>query len=414
MHKTGLDFRKELTNIFWVDITHVCLKAPHHNRLGMPFIRKNIPNENVLGEGETYYGGIMGSKKVMWNLFVPFVVMFVAAVGVANADTCCQGNSCQESCSKDDCYGFFAGANFLYWTTNQSDLDYAVDSLLFKNKGTPNGKVHYLDYEWDPGYRIALGYDLGCDFGRMGLVYTHFSQEASGHKRSSTTRDLFSTVFASSADNITHFNSFDPIRFAKGKKDLDYDVLDLLFSRPICLNQRSVLLPFVGIRGLCLNQDLKLSCIPKELNSDKIDNFVVKNQSKYSAVGLRAGIGYSFSICSGFGFYTDVSGSALSGQTDDHQRFVGFADSVLTQTYVNVKDRQHTSLFGYQIGLGISYDTCVCGHAIGLGIGYEMNEWLNVPCLRRWTNADQIGTTITATDSNLLLHGLTIKASTEF
>ncbi len=358
----------------------------------------------------------MWSRSIKWNLFIPTVMMFLITVGAVHANIssgCC--NPCQENnCCTDDC-GFYLGGDFLYWTVNQSELDYAVDDEDSDHGNLGKGKVHYLDFDWDAGFRIFGGYSLGWDCWDVAVVYTHFCEEANGSAKTSNDQALVPTLEPPDADVKV-------VDKAKGDNDLDYDVVDLVFTRPFCISKCSVLHPFFGVRALWLDQCLKVEYSGGDIDDLGFDKDVIKNDSKYKAVGLRAGLGYTVSVCNGFGLYADVGGSVLAGRTDDHQQVQRFDGSEVVSDDIDIKDKQYTSLFGYQIGVGASYETCYCDWVIKLSIGYEMNQWLNTPRLRRWVDGGHGGSnegmsrgvTTSATDGNLLLHGLIVKAGMEF
>lgn len=353
----------------------------------------------------------MWSRGLKRNLFISVIMMFFVTAGVMHANV--YSGRCHP-CQENDC-GFYAGGDLLYWTVNQSELDYAVDNEDSDHGNLGKGKVHYLDFDWDVGFRLFAGYHLGWDCWDATVVYTHFCEEATGSDKTSHEQDLVPTLEPPDAD-------VEVVDRAKGDNDLDYDVLDLVFTRPFCVSECSVLHPFFGVRGLWLDQCLKVKYSGGTIEDSGFDKDVIENDSEYRAVGLRAGLGYSVKICEGFGLHADVSGSALAGRTDDHQRVRRFDGSEVDSDDIDIKDRQYTSLFGFQIGVGATYEACLCDCAIMLGLGYEMNQWLNTPRLRRWADGGHSGenegfsrgVTMSATDGNLLLHGLTARVSVEF
>ena len=47
----------------------------------------------------------------------------------------------------------FLTADFIYWTLRQDGMFYAVSGV---GGGASTGKVHDLDWEWEPGFKVAF------------------------------------------------------------------------------------------------------------------------------------------------------------------------------------------------------------------------------------------------------------------
>ena len=117
---------------------------------------------------------IMKTKK--WSLTLGFAFLFTIALGTANAgiwSSSCDCDQTQWDCCEDATHlcavtpcckecGFFGGGEFLYWTTYQTDMDYAVDVIL-GNLPTFGPRTHIVDYDWDTGFRAMAGYLSDCD-----------------------------------------------------------------------------------------------------------------------------------------------------------------------------------------------------------------------------------------------------------
>ena len=81
---------------------------------------------------------------------------------------------------------------------------------------------------------------------------------------------------------------------------------------------------------------------------------------------------------------------------------------------VDAKEKQDIALFGYQVGVGLSYqgDCCGCFSIVGK-VGYELTEWLDTPQIRRWYDNDDFFSS-SPTPNHILLHGATARLGIVF
>jgi hypothetical protein len=60
----------------------------------------------------------------------------------------------------DSDWNVFLTADFIYWTIRQDGMFYAVSGA---GTGASGGKVHDLDWKWEPGFKVGLGFNLPHD-----------------------------------------------------------------------------------------------------------------------------------------------------------------------------------------------------------------------------------------------------------
>jgi len=292
----------------------------------------------------------MNFRKVNCSLFLGLATLFSMTFAAINADYCSRWDCCDNSCQQpqaqpccDDC-GFFAGVDVLIWTTYQSELDYAVDG-----SGRPDGTNHFVDYDWDVGYRITAGYKLGCDGWDMRAVYTYFHNSGSDSASADDGKFLKASLFHPQTGD-------DDANDAKARVTLDYDVFDFVLSRPYFVSCTHIVRPFFGLRALWLNNKLKVTYEGRNFGTGS-DAGRVNWKADWEGAGLYAGLEYNAHLNNCFTLYTNFAGSLLAGENRSRLKHLDGDD-----TEVDAKEKQCSGLPGYQIGSGFTYETKWCDY----------------------------------------------------
>lgn len=378
--------------------------------------------------------------KKIWSFLSGLVIMFTTVTGVANAQ-CCRWDCCaqcpqlqpiQPCC--DDC-GFFFGADFLFWTTYETNLDYAVDGApdlespeeIISIGGLGPGKMHFMDYDWDTGYRIVLGYRFGCDGWDGRAVYTYFHNKAhgrakgkdlSGQQRSDL--QLLEATLLNAQAKVTV-----DAEEAHADKSLDYDLLDVLFSRPFCLGKTVISRPFFGVRALWLNQTLRAkyegggisSEASSQLSSD-INPRKVKWGSDWAGAGLHAGMETNVHLGNCFSLYGTFGGTILAGRNNSRNKQTGFQESDSSdenlRLVLDIKEKEWTAMPGFNLATGLTWETQWCDYCFLFNAGYEFFQWIHTPQIRRYSAEKESVSSTGANSGSLLIHGATLNASVYF
>lgn len=334
------------------------------------------------------------------------VLFFVASLSNLNAQ-CCRP-FCYECLQEDDgvCHLFY-GAQGLYWTTCQSDLNYAVDFDPSDSDAIlGEGKTHFLEYDdWKGGVRGWFGWNWAYGWD-LKIAYTYFCDEAKGKADTDNqTIDLKASLFHPDSDE-------EIAESASGKLDLEYQTLDVIFGKVICFCDDTVVLhPFFGARGLRLNQLLKVLYEDEDFDTPG----QVKWDSDVKAAGLHAGLDMQYRWKYGWGIYGGFGGSLLASRSDNkHKQRILDEDGKVTSTEIDLKEQQWVSLPGFNVAAGVSWDWC-CGKCLlfKVKVGYEFNKWFNTQQIRRYHQGNE-GVSSENTSGNIGLHGATFSAEIYF
>ena len=142
-------------------------------------------------------------------------------------------------------YDVFITAAFLYWQAIQERLTYATTGIGVNT----SGRVHSIDYPWEPGFRVGIGFypkhDGWDSTARYTWLHSHSADRASG-----TNIVPFTLTFDGfSSTQVSQITS------ARSSWDLHYNVIDLEIGRNFFLSKLLATRLFFGLKGTWINQD---------------------------------------------------------------------------------------------------------------------------------------------------------------
>jgi len=302
---------------------------------------------------------------------------------------------------------------FLYWTVSEGALDYAIrmDTPSWgQSDSYAQGNIERAKFNWEPGYRFAVGYYRALNFWEVDFEWTYIHLE--GHnraKRPPVNENRFITgtypqVFPAPVDHTTSHIY------------LHYKMAELMahrvfhpFDNP---HLRMKLLG--GLTGVWLHQGWKVRYFDAELN-----NTMINNRWKYWGFGLRGGL--SFDWFWGRDFY--ATGKMTTGLVVGHyQNHAKQETSVILQPGDNpavpIRDVRYDDYrlsYTLQFLLGPSYQKSFNSWRMEVFTGYEMSIWSNLQEVFRSTSAPADQAKQTWLNTGLIgLHGLTTRATFNF
>lgn len=317
--------------------------------------------------------------------------------------------SCEQVCP-DECH-FFIGAEGLWWTACENDLDFAVDFNANETEILGSGSTHFADYDWKWGVRGWIGWNWCCGWDST-LSYTWFRTEGTNIIDRQDEVDQY--VKAS----LLHPNTgaTDATR-ATADLELKYQAADLLFGRTVTYCENSLVIhPFVGFHGIWIEQDQEYLYEGGDFVSTPAD-FIggifatparVTWESKLKGAGLKGGVDMNFRWSSGFGIYGSASGSVLAAKTDvEHLQEFLDADGVVTTTDIYLKEDQCIGVPGLHLQGGFNY-SWACGECVMVKfhVLYEFNSYFNTPHIRRYSYNNE-GVSSSGTSGNITMNGIT-------
>jgi len=293
-------------------------------------------------------------------------------------------------------WGFSFDAEFLYWYARETNLAYAskiemkdVDPSDNSQLAFANQSYKHLDTDWNPGFRIGIGYNSSCDGWDYNLTWTWFSNK---EKDSTCVPDygldspLLPFVGAEGQSILLnpwinqsfHFlsgqigDAFNPyvISFDRisAKYHLTFNQVDLDVGRRYwlskCLNMR----PYVGLRGAWTRARFSTNSY-RTTTVDSEDYALMLNdkfKSKGWGVGFIAGFEPTFYFSQCFGLFAKAGTGVIWGdfEVDKTEKYSGTNAAntdVVFLTYCNKDHSEHSQMTGLlDLALGIRWESTWC------------------------------------------------------
>lgn len=280
---------------------------------------------------------------------------------------CCWNfNPCNpKGCTDMNCNSFFLAFDFLYWRAENHGFSYAFE---FDNGGldpVSAGKIVRIDPEWDPAFRIGMGWNTTYDFWDIFLNYTWYRNRA---HESRTSQNRFLSLWPVDTSLDGEFAN------VTAKSRFMLNMGDLELGRMLYLTRTVAIRPHWGLRGGNINQKFSSSFTNGLFNTPQ--SFSGKNN--YWGIGPRTGVNGEMHLSRGFSILGKLAGALLYGNTN----VKAFATHLVSN--VNTTIRNHRDSFAQlapnlQMALGFQWQTCFWCEKMffKMSASWETNYWWN-------------------------------------
>jgi hypothetical protein len=349
----------------------------------------------------------------------PFVILasIINSIAAGPAQTK-QPEPCPPPHSRYDCDlfnkdidAYIMDAEFLYWTVDEGALDYAekMTGPAWSSTDTSYafGKVKTATFNFDPGFRVAVGYFNAVKYYEVYGQYTHLISRGKNSVEPPTGANEFLT---GTFPQITTL----PLSHAHSDIFFDYNTFNLIINRVFVTN------PHLRLRlsggGTCawIHQDWKV-----QYYDGTNHNTTIRNRWNYIGGGLYVGVKSDWFWGSSIYLTGSASLSALIGsyrnrakQTTTFQPTPG-ANTALPVRNSDYKDTRPALCTQFMIGP--SWQKNLGCHRMEVFAGYELAVWLGLQEIRRSSGGtpSQAKETWLAT-SALALQGLTARVTFDY
>jgi len=283
---------------------------------------------------------------------------------------------------------FMVSGEFLYWRASEGGTDYAVTSKNDAFGGfivlPIDGAVKKVDFEFTPGFRIAVGYivpnriwDLALAWTRLHTSHSHHTEVPKGPGIGGSGGFIFPTR------EYVYSQVGQTPETASGHWDIDFDCLTLEMGRAFGVNRYFAFRPHIGFIGAWIDQ-----------------NMTFKYNDVHGSVGPQFA---DFRIK----WKNDFTGWGLRGGLDNRFLFVFYEPFTLNRDiFASFKDSFRDIIGQLQLALGLRYDVYCCKNRFHFGFhaGWEFQEWFEQNQLRAWSDGFFSGT-LTRDPGDLGLQG---------
>ena len=327
--------------------------------------------------------------------------------------------------------GFQGRVDFLCWQADEDGLEYGTRMEappLIGQSSTTRTRVLDLNFDWDPGFRLGIGYLSDClDCWAINLNWTRIRNRASA---STSAQGVESQV--GSVDTIISpwVNLLFELRFgasgASARWHLNYDVLDLDFGRECCLSNWFSFNPFIGFRVAWIDQHYQAKYNGVFILAENAPTFtrevVFKAKNDFTGFGLRGGTELICHLTRCWHLFAQVSGSILRGKFRVSMQNLN--DQGLGEGSIPPMPLDFTAdeslwrvRLNFDEAVGIGWQTFFrCGqYRLRARVAYEMSQWLSQNQLFYtfyFRGQDTISSVPIRSQGNLGFHG--IRAGIQF
>ena len=312
----------------------------------------------------------------------------------------------------------FITADLLYWKSHVNGLPLAVESQS-PTSLAGDKDVKDLNFKWDFGFRVGLGYNIPHDGWDLYLNWTRFYNHA--HKSVETDGDEFLYPSFFSADGLTDaagtHASFHEI---EGRWHLHLNILDLDLGREFFVCKWLTLRPHMGLRTAWIKQKLKTESEGLLASSGAVSNsafeYELEAKNKYWGLGLLAGLDTQWGLGHGWSIYGNAAFSLLYGffSIDAEEEYRTTASGSETTT-LDVDDHYHADRAIADMALGLRWDHMFDHDRYHLGIqaGWEHHLFFGQNQFMRFVD-DAAPGVLLSNQGDLMITGWILNARFDF
>ena len=269
---------------------------------------------------------------------------------------------------------FSSHLEFLYWKPIEGALMYALkmDRQSWNPENTfPVGHYENADYDFDPGFRVTMGYFRAPRYWEIWTTYTRLTARGSEkvHPSNSHPNQFLTATWP------TYFQ--ESLSEAKTSIHLNYNVADLNVDRYFIPNPHLRLRMLGGFTGAWMDQDWAVKYYDFDNHTS-----LIRNRWRFGGAGFRLGLMVDW-------FWTDDIYVTIRGTL---AALVGAYKNSMVQTSSiklgpeyntnlplrNAIYRDARSVGHLQLLMGPSWQRSWKSVRTELFLGYEINSWTNL------------------------------------
>ncbi len=309
----------------------------------------------------------------------------------------------------------FVNVEFLYWTVNESALDYALKMKSPAWGPTTEGVGHYkiIDFDWNPGFRLNVGYFNAPHYWDAYLQYTYFKGKGHNYAKAPDASNLYlNGTWAQPA-----FNSSEEVPLAKASSsiDLSLNILDFLATRRFFPNPHLRMRLYGGPTVAWVRQNWEIDYLDTAQQTSHLHS-----HWQFTGAGIKVGYILDWFLGKGGIYFTGVVSAAMYAGTyhnvskqkssDSNQ---GQFDTTRPLRNIHYHDVRLVPVF--QLLAGPSWQMAFGPYRTELFAGYELNFWTNLhEVYRTSAGAPQQAKQTIMSNAVVGIQGLTVRWNLDF
>jgi len=283
------------------------------------------------------------------------------------------------SCSKTtyEIYG-----QWLFLQPNGSNIYYAVEAFPYDNAiatppVSPNWQVFEIDPSYDSGFEVGAQFffpnnDLYLKF-NWEWLHTIDKESMQVAPESLGTGNMVGPIFDIGPNSAAYAR-------AKGKAVFQFDAVNSIFGKSLCLGNDLTLRLFTGAGFVRIKEGM----LSTYSSTNGITSRTVSASSTFIGGGPQFGADFDFLLGRSVYFTGSTLAALYMGQLQNHTTFKSYSPFLPALFDVANPNIQHTTVPnrtqlvpGFEEKLGFSYMATFCSSKWTFGLGYQFQIYLN-------------------------------------
>lgn len=295
----------------------------------------------------------------------------------------CDGISNLSARCNPDCRSFDIFANLIVWTAREAGADCWAQVLTTTSSSSVNDLLE-IDFKWDPGFRVGIGYGMGWDQWDTKAYYTWFHT-----KGKDFVSGLPGTVHSSFVGNFYVSNpnglglSGPSYERAHINWTIHFDMFDWDLGRNFWVSKSLALHPFAGLKGGWIHQSIHsvwenpAFVGPQFVNPQPFGTGLEKVKNHFSGIGPSFGINSKWNLHESsrqlLNLFGDFSGALMWG----HWMFRDFFDNDIGEHISVGMQNINSGATTIRAFMGLGWEIYWNQWHLSTKLGYETQFWLN-------------------------------------
>lgn len=356
--------------------------------LGSPLISKEKPALLPMENQVTTQQEQSNSKKIESNQ-KPCETISLRSPDVSGYNAPVISNPCAYT-------GLYVEGSFLYWKATSDYLNYAlVDTPLFidtelldPESAVFTGVTKGPSFDFNPGYKVGIGYKFHRDGWDLYAEYTRFHQMTKSSVNVNPDVSNIHALWLNSVNDriLAAVTEFPPdFVAARSKWTSHLDILDFEIGRNMFVGRRLIARPSLGLRTLWLDQIYDVTYRTRLLREfDASFTLSSFNKSCSWGIGPRFCLNNMWELCGGLKILGDVGASLL--YMHEHVASKQINPIMLTSQFDAVSDISYANkakiriikpILDMSLGLGWGHAFFRRKCSIDLSLNYDFSMYWN-------------------------------------